>query len=50
MFMGEHMSISWRQFVLLLLIGLAVIAAAWWDEKHPFPVQVIRNGGHSPPS
>lgn len=32
-----------RQFLVLLLIGLAVIAACWMDEHHPLPIHVIRN-------
>jgi hypothetical protein len=49
-FMGEHMRIGWRQFVAILVLGLALIAAEWWDETHPFPVHVIRNDGVRPRS
>jgi hypothetical protein len=35
--------LSWRQFVLLLVIGLAIIAAMWMDEHHPLPIHVVRN-------
>ena len=37
-------NLGFREFVLLLMLGLAAIAAKWWDETHPFPVAVIRNG------
>lgn len=32
-----------RQFILLFLLGLALLAAAWADKTHPFPVRVILN-------
>jgi hypothetical protein len=35
------MSVS--RFFLLLALGLAVVFGMWWDQEHPFPVQVIRN-------
>lgn len=39
---------SVKQFFLLLALGLATIFGAWWDQEHPFPVQVIRNSHQSP--
>lgn len=35
---------SVKEFFVLLALGLAIIFGAWWDQGHPFPVQVIRNG------
>jgi hypothetical protein len=37
------MLMSVRQFFLLLALGLVVAFGAWWDQVHPFPVEVIRN-------
>jgi hypothetical protein len=37
------MVMSVRQFFLLLALGLVVVFGWWWDQEHPFPVEVIRN-------
>ena len=34
---------SVKQSFLLLALGLATIFGMWWDQEHPFPVEVIRN-------
>ena len=38
------MVMSVTLFLLLLALGLAVVFGMWWDQEHPFPVKVIRNG------